>query len=115
MTWGSKSQSKVALSTGDAELRALCRAFAEVRWLRKLQFIFSDHTVRSKQLGENEEALPPTTIWEDNKSTISWINNPIAHEKLKHIDVPLKALREAPVDGALQYQNKIYFYHSSIG
>ena len=98
ITWGSKSQSKVALSTGDAELRALCRAYAEVRWLRKLQFLFSDHTVRSKHLEENEEALPPTTIWEDNKSTISWVKNPVAHDKLKHIDVPLKALREAQTE-----------------
>ena len=98
LTWGCKGQSKVALSTGDAELRALARAFAEVRWIRKLILLFSHRAVKSKTREENEEALPPTVIWEDNKSTISWINNPVAHEKVKHIDVPLKALREAQTE-----------------
>ena len=98
ITWASKGQSKVALSTGDAELRALAKAFVDVRWLRKLILLFSDPAVRNKKLDDGdaiEDALPPTVIWEDNKSTISWVDNPVAHEKTKHIDVPLKALREA--------------------
>ena len=78
--------------------RALCRAFAEVKWLRKLIFVFADPAVRSKSLELNEEALLPTTIYEDNRSTISWVKNPVAHDKVKHIDVPLKALREAHVE-----------------
>ena len=98
VTWASKSQGKVALSTGDAELRALCSAFKEVKWLRKLVFIFADPTVRNKTVMEHEESLPPTRIYEDNKSTIQWVKNPVAHEKVKHIDVPLKALREAHTD-----------------
>ena len=99
ITWGSKGQSKVALSTGDAELRALAKAFVDVRWLRKLVRLFADPAVRNKKRAEDDDSehdvLPPTVIWEDNKSTISWVDNPVAHEKTKHIDVPLKALREA--------------------
>ena len=95
ITWSSKGQSKVALSTGDAELRALAKAFVDVRWIRKLIFLFSDPTVRNKTAENGEDVLPPTVIYEDNKSTISWVDNPVAHEKTKHIDVPLKALREA--------------------
>ena len=33
------------------------------------------------------------TIWEDNKSTITWVSNPCQHNKVKHIDMPLKNLR----------------------
>ena len=51
--------------------------------------------LNKKRESEDDEVLPPTKIWEDNKSTISWVKNPVAHEKVKHIDVPLKALREA--------------------
>ena len=39
--------------------------------------------------------LPAMTIWEDNRSTISWVSNPCQHNKVKHIDVPLKNLRNA--------------------
>ena len=97
ITWGCKGQSKVALSTGDAELRALCRAFAEVKWIRKLVLLFSNRAKLSekREADEDYEVLPPTKLWEDNRSTISWVKNPVAHEKVKHIDVPLKALREA--------------------
>ena len=37
------------------------------------------------------------TIWEDNRSTILWVSNPCQHNKVdvKHIDVPLKNLRNA--------------------
>ena len=35
------------------------------------------------------------TIWEDNKSTITWVSNPCQHNKVKHIDVPLKNIRNA--------------------
>lgn len=54
--------------------------------------------MRNKKLSEHEEALQPTRIYDDNKSTIQWVKNPVAHKKVKHIDVPLKALREAQTE-----------------
>jgi len=35
-----------------------------------------------------------TKTFEDNKCAIKWVLNPCAHSKVKHIDVPLKALCE---------------------
>ena len=35
-----------------------------------------------------------TRIWEDNKACIKWVQNPCAHSRTKHIDVPLKSIRE---------------------
>ena len=91
VTWGCKGQDKIALSSGDAELRALSECMREAIWLRKLTRAFHDDpTVRNRQM-----PIPPTRIWEDNKSTIKWIENPCAHSKVKHIDIPLKALRNA--------------------
>ena len=82
--------------TNMRSLHALCRTFAEVKWIRKLVLLFSNRAKLSEKRGaEDHEVLPPTKLWEDNRSTISWVKNPVAHEKVKHIDVPLKALREA--------------------
>jgi hypothetical protein len=87
ISWACKGQGKVALSSGDAELRALSECMREAQWLRKLMGAFNP----------NRTELPTNKmhVWEDNKSTIKWIENPCAHQKVKHIDVPLKALRHA--------------------
>ena len=91
ITYGVKGQTKVALSSGDAELRALSECKREADWLHKLRREANDdRTVRS-----NLTKLPAMTIWEDNKSTITWVSNPCQHNKVKHIDVPLKNIRNA--------------------
>ena len=91
VTWACKGQDKVALSSGDAELRALSECMREAIWVRKLIRAFSDDpTVRNRQA-----PVPPVNIWEDNKSTLKWVENPCAHSKVKHIDIPLKAIRNA--------------------
>ena len=103
-SWGAKGQDKVALSTGDAELRALADAYREVQWIRKLMHVFTDRTTRETEEkriltrqapASDAPRLPPTTIWEDNQATINWIMNPVQHSKIKHIDVPTKAIRQA--------------------
>jgi hypothetical protein len=91
VTWGCKGQDKIALSSGDAELRALSECMREGIWIRKLIRTFSDDpTVRNRHA-----PIPPLRIWEDNRSTIKWVENPCAHSKVKHIDIPLKAIRNA--------------------
>ena len=91
VTWACKGQDKIALSSGDAELRALSECMREAIWIRKLQRAFNDDpTVRSRHA-----PVRPIPIWEDNRSTIKWVENPCAHSKVKHIDIPLKAIRNA--------------------
>ena len=36
----------------------------------------------------------PITMYEDNRPCIKWVENPCAHSKVKHIDVPLKFIRD---------------------
>ena len=50
----------------------------------------NDRTVRS-----DLTKLPAMTIWEDSRSTISWVSNLCQHNKVRHIDVPLQNLRNA--------------------
>ena len=63
----------------------------ECNWLRKLmRETHDDPAVRS-----SERALPASKVFEDNRSVIKWVENPCAHSRVKHIDAPLKALRQS--------------------
>lgn len=83
ISWLSKKQSTVALSTSEAEYIALCSATQETVHLRSL---LSD-------LGFKQEV--PTRTFEDNQGAISLARNPVAHKRTKHIDVKYHFIREA--------------------
>ena len=88
---GVKGQSKVALSSSDAKLRALSEAVHESNWLRKFMIETSDGpTVRSRV-----KASSALNLFKDNKLCIQWIQNPCQYSKIKHIDVPLKDIRKS--------------------
>ena len=65
----------VALSTSEAEYIALSGAAQECIWLRQL---LSD-------LGKPPTG--PTTLYEDNQSTINMTKNPQFHGRAKHVDI----------------------------
>ena len=83
ISWGSKKQPVVALSTTEAEYIALCSATQEAVWLRRL--------LESIQLVQNG----PTTIVEDNQGTISMAKNLRDSSRTKHIDIRYHFNREA--------------------
>ena len=72
ITWKSKKQSCIALSTAEAEYMALSSAAQEAIWLREL----------SSDLGN-----PQHLIMEDNQSAISIARNPQFHGRTKHINI----------------------------
>ena len=74
ITWKSKLQQCVALSTTEAKFVAASEAAREVIWLARL---FNDLTVLTK--------VP--TLHIDNQSAIKRIKNPEFHYKTKHIDI----------------------------
>ena len=84
ISWLSKKQAVVALSTSEAEYVALSSAIQEVVWLRKL--LISDIQVTSRD---------PTLLMEDNQGAISIAKNPVAHSRTKHIDIRYHYIREA--------------------
>ena len=82
MSWRSRKQSIVALSTTEAEYVALCDAAQEAVWLRGLL----------GDIGFVQNA--PTTIFEDNQGAICLSQNPKDHTRTKHIDIKYHYIRE---------------------
>ena len=74
VSWRSKKQSCVALSTAEAENIALASAAQEAVWMQRLQNDLNKASVKS------------TLIYEDNQSTICMAKNPQYHGRAKHID-----------------------------
>lgn len=92
VSWRSKKQETVALSTAEAEYVALSSASQECVWMRKLV----------SELGTPPEG--PTVIMEDNQSCISMARNPQFHGRAKHIDIKHHFIREQVNSGAVDLQ-----------
>ena len=82
VSWLSKKQATVALSTAEAEYVALSTATQEAIWLRRLL----------TDVGEPlEESI---VIHEDNQGAIAMAKNPVGHARTKHIDICYHFVRE---------------------
>ena len=90
VTWRSKKQSCVALSTAEAEYMALSSAAQEAVWLRQLM----------AELGQPPETA--TTIFEDNQSPIAMTKNPQFHGRAKHIAIKYHFIREQVSNGMIE-------------
>ena len=90
ISWKSKKQTTVALSTAEAEYVALASTTQEATWLRQL---LQDLNV---------EQTGPTVIHEDNQSAICIAQNPQYHSKTKHIHIKYHFVREKVLDNTIQ-------------
>lgn len=81
ISWSSKLQPTVALSTTEAEYMAAAGAIKEALWLRTL----------FKELGMN---IGTVNIFADNQSAIKLLKNPVVSNRSKHIDVLYHFARE---------------------
>ena len=82
ITWKSKKQTSVALSTAEAEYLSLAAAVQEAVWLRHLLEDF-DKPLQS-----------PMVIHEDNQATISMTKNPQFHGRAKHMELRFHFVRQ---------------------
>eukprot|EP00253_Pinus_taeda_P006029 PITA_06029 len=82
ISWSSKKQPTISLSSTEVEYKALCSATYEAIWLRRIL----------EYVGETKQA--PTVIRCDNQSTIKLVNNPIYHARTKHIETQDHFVRE---------------------
>jgi transposase InsO family protein len=89
VTWSSKKQSSVALSTTESELMAACEAAKEIVWLSRL---YGEITT---------VVLQPPSLFVDNQSAIKLIRNPVFHHRTKHIEVRHFFIREQLEEGKL--------------
>jgi len=89
VSWGSKLQKTVALSTMEAEYMALCDAIKEAVWLNKLVQSVAFQGLRTAISGG------PINIEVDNSGCIDFSKNPVEHKRTKHIDIRYHFVREA--------------------
>jgi len=82
ITWQSKKQPTVALSSTEAEYIALSEAAQEACWLRSLY----------KEL--RYEQKHPTEIQSNNKGAIAMAKNPQFHQQAKHIEIKWHSIRQ---------------------
>ena len=88
ISWASRLQTIVTLSTTEAEYVSAVSAGQEVIWLRNL---FSE-------LGLKLDG--PSTLYIDNQSALQVAKNPEHHGRMKHLDLRYYWLRDM-VDGGL--------------
>jgi hypothetical protein len=82
VSWFSRKQKSVALSSSEAEYMAASLACCEAVWLRKMLFsLFGG-------------CLDPTMIYCDNQSCIKLTENPVFHDRSKHIDIRYHSIRD---------------------
>lgn len=97
ITWSSRKQSTVSLSTTEAEYVAASSAVKESLWLHQLL----------KDIQEDDKLVLPMTLYIDNQSAIKLVKNSEFHQRSKHIDIKFHFIREQFEKGVIlpQYVN----------
>ncbi|GKD95409.1 retrovirus-related pol polyprotein from transposon TNT 1-94 [Tanacetum coccineum] len=91
ISWVSKLQSVVAMSTTKAEYVAAAQASKEAVWLKMLL----------EELGHEQKKI---TLFCDNQSALYLARNPTFHSKSKHIRVKYHFIREKVEEGTVDMQ-----------
>ncbi|WKA05692.1 hypothetical protein VitviT2T_023641 [Vitis vinifera] len=89
ISWRSKRQKTVSLSSVEAEYRAMTGACCELTWLRYLL----------KDLGVLHQE--PTLLYCDNKAALHIVANPVFHECTRHIEMDCHYIRDKIQDGSI--------------
>jgi hypothetical protein len=82
VSWCRRKQNSVALSTAEAEYIALSVVVREAVWLRKILTDLLDHE------------MDLNTIYCDNQSCVKLSENPVFHDKSKHIEIKYHYIRD---------------------
>ena len=90
VSWASKLQHTVALSSAEAEYMAASAAVQEAVYLRQLLF----------DLGQPQHMA--TVLFEDNQGCIAMAANPVLHKRSKHIDIRYHFVRERVASGEIE-------------
>ena len=89
VSWRSKKQPVVSRSTAEAEYRAMSVCLSEMLWVSNL--------VSELKLKEG-----PLKLWCDNRSAINIANNPVQHDRTKHVEIDRFFIKERLDDGTLK-------------
>ena len=75
ITWKSKKQKVVSLSSAEAEFRGIAKGITEIIWIKKL--------LRELHFPQKKAC----TLFCDNKAAISISKNPVQHDRTKHVEI----------------------------
>jgi hypothetical protein len=90
ISWQSRKQSSISLSTMEAAYISACSASCEAIWLRKLL------------TGLFDLEMEATMILCDNKRCIKMTENPVFHDRSKHIEIHYHYIHDMVQRGALK-------------
>jgi hypothetical protein len=90
ISWCSRKQQTVAISSTESEYMAVSDAICEILWIRSLISFL------------NLDVSEPTLLYEDNQSCIKLTSNSEYHKRTKHIDIKHHYIREKVKDGTVQ-------------
>lgn len=88
ISWASKLQPTVALSTCEAEFVAAANAEKELLWIRTLLSDFTGH-------------IEPVKLFGDNQGALKLIQHPHSHQRTKHIDIAYRFIQDRVERGEL--------------
>lgn len=88
VSWSSKRQPTVALSTAEAEYMAASHGAKEAMWLRRL-------------VADTGGELNSVRVLGDNQGAIALTKNPVFHARTKHIDIHHHFVRERVSEGSV--------------
>jgi len=96
ISWSSKRQQTVALSSTEAEYMALTQAAKEAIWVSRFLAEFQG-------IPENlEHPITKTRIYIDNQGSIALAHNPEFHARTKHIAIQEHYVREKVASGEIE-------------
>lgn len=93
LTWRSRLQPTVALSSTGAEYRAITEAGQELLWLRNMMMRFG--------MKDDE----PTTLESDNMGAIHLTSKSIFHGRTKHVEIQYHWIREIVSQGSVRLKH----------
>jgi hypothetical protein len=89
VSWASKKQNSVALSTAEAEYTTAGHCCAQLLWMRQT-------------LRDYDYKLSKVPLLCDNESAIRMADNPVEHSHIKHIDIRYHFLRDHQQKGDIE-------------
>ena len=92
VSWFTKKQTSVVLSTAETKYIAACATCKEAVLLRKLLADLSDYQI------------DVTVIFCDNRGCVKLSENPVFHDRSKHIDIKYYYIRDIIQKGVVKLQ-----------